>query len=298
MSFFNRLDNQQRQRLFGMGNAILGSVMFAFGLNVFITPLSLYNGGLMGISQLIRTLIVHVFHFSFGQTDIAGIIYFLINIPLIYMAWSKMGKEFFARSIITIIIQTAALTFIPVPSAPVIDDYLTACVIGGIIAGTGSGMILRGGSSGGGQDILGIYFTKKFPGFSVGKVSIIINFFVYGICLLMFNMEVVIYSLIYGVIYSIACDRVHIQNINMSVMIFTKKLGISRAIIEQTGRGVTNWDGAGAYTNQTSFILFVVISKYEVNQLKRIVRSIDPNAFMIFTEGCSVSGNFEKRLYP
>ncbi|MBU3877997.1 YitT family protein [Faecalicatena sp. AGMB00832] len=298
MSFFNRLDNQQRQRLFGMGNAILGSVMFAFGLNVFITPLSLYNGGFMGISQLIRTLIVHVFHFSFGQTDIAGIIYFLINIPLIYMAWSKMGKEFFARSIITIIIQTAALTFIPVPSAPVIDDYLTACVIGGIIAGTGSGMILRGGSSGGGQDILGIYFTKKFPGFSVGKVSIIINFFVYGICLLMFNMEVVIYSLIYGVIYSIACDRVHIQNINMSVMIFTKKLGISRAIIEQTGRGVTNWDGAGAYTNQTSYILFVVISKYEVNQLKRIVRSIDPNAFMIFTEGCSVSGNFEKRLYP
>ena len=109
-------------------------------------------GGFMGISQLIRTLIVHVFHFSFGQTDIAGIIYFLINIPLIYMAWSKMGKEFFARSIITIIIQTAALTFIPVPSAPVIDDYLTACVIGGIIAGTGSGMILRGGSSGGGQD--------------------------------------------------------------------------------------------------------------------------------------------------
>lgn len=298
MSFFNKLDNMQKQRVYGMVNAILGSVMFAFGLNVFITPLSLYNGGFMGISQLIRTLIVQVLHFSFGQTDIAGIIYFLINIPLIYMAWSKMGKEFFGRSVITIIVQTAALTFLPVPASPVIDDYLTACVIGGIIAGTGSGMILRGGSSGGGQDILGIYFTKKFPGFSVGKVSIIINFFVYGICLLMFNIEIVIYSLIYGVVYSIACDRVHIQNINMSVMIFTKKLGISRAIIEQTGRGVTNWDGAGAYTNETSYILFVVISKYEVSQLKRIVRSIDPNAFMIFTEGCSVSGNFEKRLYP
>lgn len=298
MSFFNKLDNMQKQRVFGMGNAILGSLMFAFGLNVFITPLSLYNGGFMGISQLIRTLIVNVFHVSFGQTDIAGIIYFMINIPLIYMAWSKMGKEFFGRSIITIIIQTAALTFLPVPASPIIDDYLTACVIGGIIAGTGSGMILRGGSSGGGQDILGIYFSKKFPGFSVGKVSIIINFFVYGACLLMFNIEIVIYSLIYGVVYSIACDRVHIQNINMSVMIFTKKLGISRAIIEQTGRGVTNWDGAGAYTNQTSYILFVVISKYEVSQLKRIVRSIDPNAFMIFTEGCSVSGNFEKRLYP
>lgn len=298
MAFFHSLSTQKRQNIFGMGTAILGSVMFAFGLNVFITPLALYNGGFMGISQLMRTFIVNTLHFSFGQTDIAGIIYLLINLPLIYMAWTKMGKMFFARSIITIIIQTLALTIIPIPASPIIDDYLAACVIGGIIAGTGSGLILRGGSSGGGQDILGIYFSKKFPGFSVGKVSLIINFFVYGICLVMFNIEIVIYSLIYGVVYSIACDRVHIQNINMSVMIFTKKLGISRAIIEQMGRGVTNWDGAGAYTNQTSYILFVVISKYEVNRLKRVVHSIDPNAFMIFTEGCSVSGNFEKRLYP
>ena len=75
-----------------------------------------------------------------------------------------------------------------------------------------------------------------------------------------------------------------------------KKLGISKAIMEQMGRGVTNWDGEGAYTNKTSYILYVMISKYEVAQIKKIVRSIDPNAFMIFTEGCSVEGNFEKRL--
>ncbi|WP_334159701.1 YitT family protein [Muricomes intestini] len=298
MVSFNSLSAPQKQRLYSTGNMTLGAVMFAFGLNVFITPLSLYNGGFMGIAQLIRTLIIRLVPFSFGQTDIAGIVYLLLNVPLVYMAWSKMGKVFFTRSIITIIIQTVALTLLPIPSTPIIDDYLTACVIGGIIAGTGSGMVLRGGSSGGGQDILGIYFSKKFPGFSVGKIGIIINIFVYGICLIVFNVEIAIYSLIYGVIYSIACDRVHIQNINMSVMIFTKKLGISRAIIEQTGRGVTNWDGAGAYTNETSYILLVVISKYEVSQLKRIVRSIDPNAFMIFTEGCSVAGNFERRLYP
>lgn len=298
MAFFNFLNEQQKQRIFGMGNAVLGSFMFAFGLNVFIIPLSLYNGGFMGISQLIRTLLVKVLPFSLGHTDIAGLIYILINVPLIYMAWRKMGKVFFTRSIITIVIQTAALTILPVPPVPIISDKLTACVIGGIIAGTGSGMILRGGSSGGGQDILGIYFSKRFPGFSVGKVSIIINCFVYGVCLMVFNIQVAIYSLIYGVIYSIACDRVHIQNINMSVMIFTKKLGISRAIIDQMGRGVTNWDGAGAYTNQTSYILFVVISKYEVSRIKRIVKTIDPGAFIIFNEGCSVSGNFEKRLYP
>ena len=102
--------------------------------------------------------------------------------------------------------------------------------------------------------------------------------------------------MIYTTVLAMAIDRVHIQNINTSVMIFTKKMGISRAIIEQTGRGVTNWDGEGAYTNKTSYILFVMISKYEVGQIKQIVHSIDPNAFMIFTEGCHVDGNFEKRL--
>nr|WP_317282685.1 YitT family protein [uncultured Sellimonas sp.] len=286
----------KKQNLLGLFYAVTGGILFAAGVNLFITPLTLYNGGFVGIAQLIRTFLTSTLHLSFGQTDISGIIYFLLNIPLVYLAWKKMGKGFFAKTIITVIIQTAALTFIPIPKSPIIEDYLTACIIGGLVSGFGTGLVLRGGSSGGGQDILGLYFTKKFRNFSVGKMGIIINAFVYGICLCMFNLEIVIYSLIYGVIASVACDRVHIQNINMSVMIFTKKLGISKAIMDEMGRGVTNWDGAGAYTKETSYILFVMISKYEVNQIKRIVRSIDPNAFMIFTEGCSVDGNFEKRL--
>ena len=156
--------------------------------------------------------------------------------------------------------------------------------------------MLRGRTSGGGQDIIGLCFAKKYPNVSVGKINIIMNVFVYGICLFLFNIEIVIYSLIYATVLAMAIDRVHIQNINTSAMIFTKKTGISKAIMEQTGRGVTNWDGEGAYTNKTSYILFVMISKYEVAQIKRIVHSIDPHAFMIFTEGCSVDGNFEKRL--
>lgn len=286
----------KKQNLLGLFYAVTGGILFAAGVNLFITPLTLYNGGFVGIAQLIRTFLTSTLHLSFGQTDISGIIYFLLNIPLVYLAWKKMGKGFFAKTIVTVIIQTVALTFIPIPKSPIIEDYLTACIIGGLVSGFGTGLVLRGGSSGGGQDILGLYFTKKFRNFSVGKMGIIINAFVYGICLCMFNLEIVIYSLIYGVIASVACDRVHIQNINMSVMIFTKKLGISKAIMDEMGRGVTNWDGAGAYTKETSYILFVMISKYEVSQIKRIVRNIDPNAFMIFTEGCSVDGNFEKRL--
>ena len=296
MSFNLPITREQRHQITSTGTAVFGAVMFAFGLNVMIIPLSLYNGGFMGIAQLIRTLLITVTGISFGQTDIAGIIYLLINLPLIYLAWSRMGKAFFARSIIVIIVQTLALTLIPIPSTPIIEDYLTACIIGGIIAGAGSGLILRGGSCGGGQDILGIYLTQRFPGFSVGKVGLLINILVYSICLFMFNMEIVIYSLIYGVVYSIACDHIHVQNINVSVMIITKQAGIADTILEELKRGVTNWHGEGAYTHSDSSILMVVISKYEVNHLKRIVHTLDPEAFMIFTEGCDITGNFEKRL--
>lgn len=290
-------EKNNRKVLLQMGWAIGGSFLFAAGVNLIITPLGLYNGGFMGTAQLIRTFLVSYLHLGFlGQFDLAGIIYFLINVPLLYLAWKEMGRQFFVKTLITVIIQTAFLTLIPVPKTPVIEDYLTACIIGGLVAGTGTGMVLRGGSSGGGQDIIGILCTKKYPGFSVGKISIMMNVFVYGICAFLFDIEIVIYSLIYATVLALACDRAHIQNINMSVMIFTKKQGISRAIMEETGRGVTNWDGEGAYTNETSYILLVMISKYEQDQIKRIVHSIDPNAFMIFNEGCSVVGNFEKRL--
>lgn len=290
-------DKKKKEKLLQAVYAVGGSFLFTIGVNIVIVPLGLYNGGFMGIAQLIRTGLVSGLHIPVpANVDLSGIIYFFMNIPLFYMGLRIMGKQFAVRTLLTVGIQSAFLVMVPIPQTPVIDDYLTACIIGGIIAGTGVGLVLRGRSSGGGQDIIGVCCSKKYPNVSVGKINIIMNLFVYAICLFMFNIEVVVYSLIYTTVLSMAIDRVHIQNINTSVMIFTKKEGISKAIIEQMGRGVTNWDGEGAYTNKTSYILLVLISKYEIAQIKEIVHSIDPHAFMIFTEGCAVDGNFEKRL--
>ncbi len=292
-----KLDGKKKELIAQAGYAIGGSLLFALGVNLIIIPLGLYNGGFMGIAQLLRTFLVSGLKLPVPSgVDLSGIIYFILNIPLFYLGLKVLGKEFAAKTLITVAIQSIFLVAVPIPAVPIIEDYLTSCIIGGIIAGTGTGLVLRGRSSGGGQDIIGLCCSKKYPNFSVGRINILMNIFVYLICLFMFNIEIVIYSLIYTTVLAIALDRVHIQNINMSVMIFTKKTGISKAIIEQTGRGVTNWDGEGAYTNKTSYILLVMISKYEVGQIKQIVHSIDPNAFMIFTEGCSVDGNFEKRL--
>ena len=277
--------------------SIVGNIIYCLGFNLLIVPMKLYSAGFMGMAQLADLLFRQGLHLPIPTTlNLTGIIYFVMNVPLMYMGYKILGKEFAVKTLAMTGLMSALLVVIPVPKVPIVEDYLTACIIGGIVCGVGDGLILRGRSSAGGQDIIGLCCAKKYPNFSVGKVAIIINIFVYGVCFFLFNIEIVIYSLIFATVLSLAVDKVHIQNINTSVMIFTKKLGISKAIMEQMGRGVTNWDGEGAYTNKTSYILYVMISKYEVAQIKKIVRSIDPNAFMIFTEGCSVEGNFEKRL--
>lgn len=277
--------------------ALVGTTMFACGVNLIITPLGLYNGGFMGVAQLIRTGLVQGLGLTlFNKFDIAGIIYYLINIPLFYWAWKEMGKMFLVKSLVTVTVQTLWMTFVPIPEEPIFSDYLTACIIGGLIIGTGVGMILRGRSSGGGQDIVGVICAKKFPDFSVGKITIMMNAVIYGICLWMFDIETVVYSLIYTTVLAMACDRAHVQNINMSAMIFTKKDGISDAVLKEMRRGVTAWDGVGAYTNEGTHIYYIMISKYEVEKLKEIVHRIDPQAFVVLNEGSRVVGNFEKRL--
>ncbi len=291
------INGKKKEEMIQTAFIVAGCLIYAIGLNMLITPLALYNGGFMGIAQLIRTFLVSVLHIKMPPgMDIAGAIYYIMNIPLFYMGWRIMGKEFFLRSLFGTTVISIFLLLVPVPGTPIIEDYLTACIIGGIIAGFGSGLILRGRGSAGGPDIIGVCCLKKRINLSVGQVNILLNMVVYGICLFMFNIEIVVYSLIYATVFSLTVDKVHIQNINTSVMIFTKKLGISKAIMEQTGRGVPTWDGEGAYTHMRAYILFVMISKYEVNQIKQIVHSIDPNAFMILTEGSTVIGNFEKRL--
>ena len=293
----NLIDAKKKEWLAQLVYSVGGNLIYCLGFNLLIVPMGFYSGGFMGVSQLAGLFLTRGLHLPIPpEANVTGIIYFAINIPLMYLGYRVLGREFAVKTLIMTSLMSAFLVVIPIPKVPIVEDYLTACIIGGIVCGLGSGLVLRGRSSAGGQDIIGLCCAKKFPNFSVGKVTIIMNIFVYGVCMFLFDIEIVIYSLIYATVLSVAVDRVHIQNINMSVMIFTKKVGISKAIMEQTGRGVTNWDGEGAYTNRTSYILFVLISKYEVAQLKKIVRSLDPNAFMIFTEGCSVDGNFEKRL--
>ena len=286
-----------KQKMLQLAWIVAGSVLVAVGMNIIIVPMGLYSGGFMGFAQLIRTFLVDGLHLSFlGRFDVAGIIYFLINIPLLLWALRELGKGFFTKTIATIIIQVTMLTVIPIPTTPLITDILTASIIGGLLCGAGGGLVLRGGSSGGGGDIIGMICTKKYANFSVGKIGIIINSVLFVIYMMMFDLNKVVYCIIFATICSVACDRIHVQNISTSAMIITKKADVSDAVIEGLRRGVTTWEGEGGYTGKKTYIFFVMLSKYEMNELKHIVHGVDPGAFVVFNEVSSITGNFEKRL--
>lgn len=289
------MENIKVKNIKQYGIIIIGALLFCLGVNLFISPLGLYNGGVVGIAQIIRTIIVEYFP-SAKNFEIAGIINFIINIPLLLIAYKSISKKFFIRTVVSVVAQTIFFTVITIPSTAIIDDPLAACLIGGIITGAGIGITLKEGGSGGGIDILGVYFTQKYKNFSVGKLGIIINAIIYGICAILFELPIAIYSVIYTTFFSLIVDKIHFQNINTTAMIFTKVKNIENGIIKEMGRGVTCWNGQGAYTGEESKILVTVISKYEINQLKRIVLEKDPKAFIIFNEGLNVIGNFEKRL--
>lgn len=271
-----------------------GSILYALGMNLFLTPLHLFSGGGVGLAQLI-TLFLEQF-ITVGNLNLYGIVYLVINIPLLFLAYFQLGYKFFIKTLIGSAAISLFTTLVPTLSVPIVDDYLTAVLIGGIAAGAGVGLILIAGGSGGGVDVIAMWAAKKLRNASVGKISLYFNVVLYAVMLFIFDAETVIYSLIYTVIFTLILDKTHYQNINVRVMIFTKKSGIDNAINVRTGRGVTKWDGCGAYTQEATQILVSCINKYEVNEMLDLVHSIDPQAFVIVDENVMVSGNFEKRL--
>ena len=278
--------------------AVVGELIAAAALNLFIVPLNLYTGGIMGVCQLIRTFLQTLLGVTFGAYDIAGILYFLVNVPILLFAYKSLGLGLVAKTIICTVSYSLFYSIIPIPSAPIVDDYLTACLLGGILTGIGSGIVLTCGCSSGGLDVIGLCLSKRGSSFTVGRFSLTFNVFLYTACLILFSPEVAIYSVIYNFFASMVLDRMHQQNVNVMALIFTHadEHILGQFIIDKLNRGVTYWNGTGAYTGQGVHVLCVSLSKYEIEELLHAVRSIDPQAFLTVQEGVHVYGNFRKKL--
>lgn len=277
---------------------ILGELIAAFSLNYFIVPLGLYSGGSMGVCQLIRTLLQIWGGLSFGDYDIAGILYFLSNIPILLYARGILGRKFVLKTVVCTMAFSLFYSVIPAPSTMVVNDTLTACLLGGILTGVGSGLVLTCGGSGGGLDVIGLCLSKKGSRFTVGRFSMTFNAFLYALCLILFTPETAIYSVIYNFASAMVVDKAHQQNISVQALIFTRagERELGRVIMDELGRGVTWWEGVGAYTGENVHVLCVCLSKYEIEELFHTVHEMDPHAFITLQEGVRIYDNFQKKL--
>ena len=274
---------------------ITGALLYTAPYNLLTTPMGLYSGYLTGVAQIIRTVLSGFFRIPM-TFDWTGIILYLMNIPLLFLAYRTFGKRFFAETVFTVTLTAVSFSVLPVPAVCLIEDKLTACLVAGAISGYGAGLILRCGASGGGMDIVGMYFLKKNPNFGVGKISMFVAVFVFAWCAVCYEPETVVYSVIFTAVGTMVMDRAHYQNVKMSVVIITKSAYIGDFVTCQLGRSATFWKGTGAYSMEEYYVYVTAVSKYEANRLQSAIKQVDENAFIIFQNVQSVAGHFESHL--
>ena len=274
---------------------LIGTLMFCIAINIFVVPNDLYTGGVLGLSQLIRSIVIDIFKLNI-TFDFSGLIYYLINIPLFIIAYKSLSKSFFFRTLIVISIQTIMLTLIPTVS--IIDEKLTNVLVGGLLGGAGLGIILSCGASTGGSDIIGLVFAKKNNELSVGKLGLILNVFIFSLTGIMYGLQTMIYSIIYSFVDSLMLDKMHEQNICSTAFIFCKKnpKEINNYIKNELNRDFTYWDAKGGYDDSKTYIIYTALTKYELIKLERKIKECDFNAFMIKSDGVGIKGEFEKKF--
>jgi uncharacterized membrane-anchored protein YitT (DUF2179 family) len=277
--------------------AIGGALVYAIAINIFIVPLGLYSGGTMGLCQLLRSLIIALTGHRFGSYDLAGIIYYIINIPILFLGLKYLHKKFMIKTMITVTAMSIFLSVIPTTFPLMGNDKLTSCIIGGIMSGAGIGYVLRMASTMGGMDIISLYLFQK-KGISIGKVYLAVNVFIYGVCFFVYSPMTAIYSIIYAVLCSFTMDKIYSQNINMQVMIISNCDGrqMKAEILATLDRTLTWWNAKGFYSDEMKTIIYSIVSKHELPVLKNIVHKYDKDAFIVIQEGVTIDGNFIKHL--
>ena len=184
------------------------------------------------------------------------------------------------------------------PNRLLVDDVLTNVVVGGLLGGSGVGIILSSGASTGGTDIIGLSLAKKDNHFSVGKLGLFINVFIYLIAGMRYGIEIMIYSIIYSAVDNLMIDKMHEQNICSTAFIFCKEnpKQINDFIKYDLKRDFTYWYAKGGYDDSRTYIIYTALTKYELIKLERNMKKFHIQTFMIKSEGIGIKGEFKKEF--
>jgi uncharacterized membrane-anchored protein YitT (DUF2179 family) len=254
---------------FGMA---VGAFFAALSLRIFLIPNDLIDGGVIGVSMILGRL--------YGSHYIS-IFLILINLPFIYLAWKFIRRSFVLHMLSAVLFFALFLRVLD-QLPPFDSDPLEAIVIGGAMLGAGAGFIIRHGGCTDGTEILAIIINRK-KGFTVGQVIFGINFFVFGAYGFFFNdWHIALQSLMTYLVAFKMMDIViaGLEELKSVLIMCAKPDKLSKIITHELGLGLTFIKGKGGYSGEDRDILFIIVERLDLAELKEIVLREDPAAFM------------------
>ena len=287
----NKRDHDQREKasiqyvLWRILMLTLGAALASVGLEIFLIPNSLIDGGVVGISIMVAYL---------SKLPLA-LFLIVINVPFLVIGYRQIGKTFALATMYAVLCLAIGVTLLqPIPG--VTRDPILAAFFGGVILGAGVGLIIRHGGSLDGTEILAIIFDRR-TSFSVGEIIMFFNLFILSAAGLIFGWDKAMYSLLTYFIAYKTIDVV-IEGLNETKGVFIisdEHKDIAEAIRDRLGRGFSIFESKNPYNKNNSPIIDVVVTRLEVAKLKSIVHGFDEDALMTISS-CEVEGRrFRKK---
>lgn len=264
-----------------------GTFFMAVGINVIYEPLSMVTGGFSGIGILVKKL-TQTARWSgipVGMTTL------LLNIPLFIWGYSQKGKVFVKKTVYAASCFSFFLLIIPTFDI-VKQDYLMAALVGGLLNGTGIGLVFSQGASTGGSDLLSVLTAKILPGLSASERLILIDTLIVAAGVFIFGLEIGLYAVVAVFVMGKVSDAIldGLKFAKIAYIISDHPEEISEHILRELGRGLTGLEGQGMYSEKHKMVLMCVVSKKEAVLLKDIVKNADNEAFLILSEAKEVLG--------
>lgn len=269
----------------------LGALLQALALRLFLVPARLASGGVSGLSQILN--------YYTGWP--VGLMIFIGNVPLFFVGWRFLGGRRFAlRTAFAVVCVSFFTDFLVIflPKQGLTTDIVLNTLYGGLISGIGFGLVYRGQGTSGGSDILA-RMLNNWRGISVSQSYMLTDALIMFLAGLSFGWENALYALVMLYVSGIAAEvAMEGSNVVRTALIITNNPDpVVQDILESMERGVTILPGKGAFTGMERTILYCVVTRSEVAQIKALVKEADPQAFIVIGQANEVFGEGFRPLH-
>lgn len=276
--------NKVWKELWWILKIVVGSAVFSLSFNLFLAPHELNAGGISGLAQVL----VHLTKFgTVGQ--ITGI----MNLLLFVVAGVKIGRRFFAGSVVGAFVVSLCLDLFALLPTPDIEPLLSA-LYGGVLCGLGLGLVFATDASTGGSDIIVRLLKRKWQHVPIGTINIVFDLTVAALTGIAFgDVTCALYSGVAIFVSGKVIDMVvySFDNSNVAIIISDSHEAIAQKVMVKLERGVTYLEGSGAYSHNPKKVILTAVKKHQLPELKKLVAQIDPDAFVIVQDAHQVLGD-------